>query len=36
MCPNSSNGQHNYQLQSIITEGQTIIVKICILCGAEG
>jgi hypothetical protein len=36
MCPNSSNGEHNFQLQPIITEGETIIVKICILCNAEG
>lgn len=36
MCPNSENGQHNYQLQPIITEGQTIIVRVCLLCGQEG
>lgn len=36
MCPNSSNGQHNYVLQPIITEGETIVVKVCILCQQEG
>lgn len=36
MCPNSSTGEHNYVLTAIITEGETIIVKICSLCQAEG
>lgn len=36
MCPNSDNGQHNFQLKPIITEGETIIVRVCILCNAEG
>jgi hypothetical protein len=36
MCPNSSNGEHNYQLQAIISQGETIIVKVCLLCASEG
>ena len=36
MCPNSSDGQHNYVLQAIVTEGETIIVRVCMLCGMEG
>jgi hypothetical protein len=35
MCPNSENGAHNFQLQAIVTEGQTIVIKVCILCNAE-
>lgn len=36
MCPNSKDGQHNYVLRTIIYDQQTIIVKVCMLCGAEG
>lgn len=36
MCPNSSSGEHSYQLQTIITENGSWVVRICILCQAEG
>lgn len=36
MCPNSSNGQHNYQLKTIPYPGGPIVVRVCILCNQEG
>ena len=36
MCSNSSNGEHNFVLRPVITERETIIVRVCQLCGQEG
>lgn len=36
MCPNSSNGQHSFVLKPTVTQRETIIVKVCQLCGQEG
>lgn len=36
MCPNSSNGQHNFVLKAIIFDGKTIMVRVCMLCRQEG
>jgi hypothetical protein len=36
VCPNSSNGEHNFQIKSILTQGEVIVVRVCILCNAEG
>ena len=33
MCPNSESGAHNFQSQPIVTENETIMVQVCILCG---
>ncbi len=35
MCPNSSNGQHNYVLQTIPTPDGPVVVKVCLLCQQE-
>ena len=36
MCPNSSNGQHNFVLKPYVRPGDTVIVRVCVLCGQEG
>ena len=36
MCPNSSNGEHNFVLKTIITENGSWVVRICLLCQQEG
>lgn len=35
-CPNSSNGGHNFQLQTHVVDGHVVVVRVCILCGVEG
>lgn len=35
MCPNSSNGQHNFQLKTVSTD-PVVIVRVCLLCQQEG
>jgi hypothetical protein len=36
MCPNSSNGEHSYQLTTIPYPNGPVVVKICMLCQQEG
>jgi hypothetical protein len=36
MCPNSSNGQHNYVLQSVTVDGHVVVRRVCMLCNQEG
>lgn len=36
MCPNSSNGQHNFQLRTINAPGGTVVIRVCLLCQQEG
>ena len=35
-CPASSTGGHNFQLRTIVTDEGVIVVRVCILCNAEG
>lgn len=35
-CPNSSTGAHNFQLRTHEVGGHTVVVRVCVLCGAEG
>ncbi len=35
MCPNSESGAHNFQLKTVSTD-PVVIVRVCILCNAEG
>jgi len=34
-CPNNKDGQHNYQMKTSATV-PPIVIRVCILCGAEG
>jgi hypothetical protein len=34
-CPNSSTGEHNWQIQPVITEQETVMVRVCLLCQAR-
>lgn len=36
MCPNASNGEHNYMLQSITVDGHVLVRRVCLLCNQEG
>lgn len=36
MCPNSSTGEHNFQLKTYIVDGHVVVVRVCLLCQAEG
>jgi len=36
MCPNSSTGEHNFQLKVVNAPGGTVVYRECILCGAQG
>lgn len=32
-CPASTTGEHNFVIQPVITETETVMVRVCLLCG---